>query len=95
MECRVEKIISLKTILSFTPARAQNIVATASTNLAANPAQLTEMDFSELIWRIPDFNPNSEMERRRMRDGADGARRSRRFNIRMVWCVGTWLVDER
>lgn len=52
-------LFALLSIFSFTKISAQNIVDQASTNLAANPAKLTETDFSEFILYTPVFKPFS------------------------------------
>src|SRR2546426_3472987 len=49
------KLFVLLAIFCFTSGRAQNIVHFIATDLAANPAKLTEMDFSEFIVSAPDF----------------------------------------
>jgi len=43
--------------ICFDICRGQNIIAESSTFLAANPAKLTETDFSEFIAFCPDFRP--------------------------------------
>src|SRR5713101_7474667 len=61
--CRAKLFLAFG-IFSFDILRAQNIIdgnsEVDSSALAANPAILTETDFSEFIWRFADCDPGAD-----------------------------------
>ena len=61
--CRA-KLFLVFGVFSFDILRAQNIIdansEVDSSALAANPAKLTETDFSEFIWQFADYEPGPD-----------------------------------
>ncbi len=64
LNCCRAKLSLLFGIFTFDILRAQNIIdvnsEADSSALAANPAKLTETDFSEFIWQFADCEPGAD-----------------------------------